>query len=196
MNLPVFPFRAVFLWENFRKCLASRKRAVFYPFRAVFLGKYFRKCLASRMNAVLYPFREGYCGKTWRKSFSKRTTRDYSGFAHEIIKESPLRTTLEVYKPVIHTAMPGICSLPVQIPLFYTPFYGSPAGWSFPHGAEGGATARQGTAAAFHPGRAAVNVEQPGLFLPGCGPSDGILESISKKHEVAMEGSVTGYYVS
>ena len=39
-------------------------------------------------------------------------------------------------------------------------------------GAEGGAAARPGTAAALHPGRAAVNVEQPGLLLPGCGPSD------------------------
>ena len=84
----------------------------------------------------------------------------------------------------------------MQIPLFYTPFYGSQVDWLFPYDAEGGAAARPGTVAALHPGRAAVNVEQPGLLLPGCGPSDGILESISKTHEVAMEVSVTGYYVS
>ena len=105
MNLPVFPFRAVLLWEYCRKCLANRMNAVYFPFRAVLLWENCRKCLANRMNAVLYPFREGYRGETWRKSFSKRTTRPLGSFVEERIWESLLRTTLEVYKPSICTAI-------------------------------------------------------------------------------------------
>ena len=60
MDLPVFPFRAVFLGKYFRKSLANRKNTVLFPFRAVLFRENCRKRLASRMNAVLFPFREGY----------------------------------------------------------------------------------------------------------------------------------------
>ena len=63
------------------------------------------KILLETDDRVSQPFRESIYGETREIPFSKRTTRPLGSFAEERIGESLLRTTLEVYKPSICTAI-------------------------------------------------------------------------------------------
>ena len=59
-------------------------------------------------DAVSQQFRGSIYGETQKFPCSKRIAQPHMSFAQERRWESPLKTTLEVYKPVIHTAMPAI----------------------------------------------------------------------------------------